>query len=62
MTVLKELRISKVLSQAELAEKAGISRDTVIHLEIGKQKPTFKTVRKLAKALGVEPGDIDFSV
>ena len=61
MATLKELRISKVLSQADLAEKAKVSRDTIIRLEKGKQKPNFITIRKLAKALNVSPGDIDFS-
>ena len=57
---LKELRIKAVLSQEDLARYANISAATVNRLEQGKQKPNFKTIRKLAKAFGVKPGDIEF--
>ena len=57
---LKELRIKAVLSQEDLARLANISAATVNRLEQGKQRPNFVTIRKLAKALGVEPGDIEF--
>ena len=60
MPNLKELRERQFLTQGELAQKAGLGRDTVNQIERGKQKPYFRTVRKLAKALGVKPGDIDF--
>jgi len=33
---------------------------TINRLENDKQKPSFKTIRKLAAALGVEPGEIEF--
>ena len=61
MSKLKELREKSVLSQRDLAETSGIAHATICRIETGKQKPTFKTIRKLAKALGVKPGDIDFS-
>ena len=57
---LKELRVKAILSQEDLGRIAGISPATVNRLEKGKQKPHFKTIRKLAKALGVEPEDIEF--
>ena len=57
---LKELRLKAVLSQEDLGRKAGISPATVNRLERDKQKPNFITIRKLAKALGVEPGEIEF--
>ena len=57
---LKELRIKAVLSQEDLARIADISAATVNRLEQNKQKPNFVTMRKLAKALGVEPGEIEF--
>ena len=61
MATLKELGEKAVLSQRDLAEKSGISYATVCRIETSQQKPHFKTIRKLAKALGVAPGDIDFS-
>ena len=60
MGTLKELRLKLFVSQAELAEKAGIAAETVNRLERRKRKPSFITIRKLAKALGVEPGEIEF--
>ena len=60
MKKLRSLRERLFLTQPELAEKAGISHITLNRLENGKQKPSFKTIRKLAKALGVEPEDIKF--
>ncbi len=60
MGTLKELRINLFITQAELATKAGITTETVNRLERGNRKPSFKTIRKLAEALGVEPGDIEF--
>jgi len=60
MTNIKDLREKAVLSQRDLAMKAGLSPNTINRLEKGKQKPTFVTARKLAKALDVKPGDIDF--
>ncbi len=60
MTTLKDLRIKKVLSQRDLAAQSGVGVATINRLENGLQKPTFKTIRKLAKALKVQPSDIDF--
>jgi DNA-binding XRE family transcriptional regulator len=51
---LRHVRLSRSLTQAELAERAGLSRATVMALEGGRDAwPT--TVRKLARALGVRP-------
>ena len=61
MAELRKLRENLFLTQVELAEKAQISEITLNRLENKKQKPSFKTIRKLAKALGVEPGDIEFN-
>jgi transcriptional regulator with XRE-family HTH domain len=57
---LKELRLKKYISQADLAKESGVSEATINRLEKGLHKPSFKTIRDLAKALGVEPGDIEF--
>ena len=60
MTKLRVLRERLFITQAELAKDAGIALVTLNRLENNKQKPSFKTIRKLAKALGVEPGDVEF--
>ena len=60
MGTLKELRLKLFITQAELATKAEITTETVNRLERGNRKPSFKTIHRLAKALGVEPGEIEF--
>jgi transcriptional regulator with XRE-family HTH domain len=50
---LKRLRLSKDMSQAALARRAGLTREYVNKLEAGKQDPSLTTISALAKALGV---------
>jgi len=53
---LAELRVGAVLTQEELAERAGVSLSTVCVAEAGKvEKPWPSTVRALAQAIGVSP-------
>lgn len=59
---LKAVRLAKMLSQEELAEKAGVSRVAITRLEAGTVDARFKTVRKLAAALGVEPTELTAEV
>lgn len=54
---LKGARERKGLTQQELAERAGVSRPTVTRLEAGMQANP-PTARKIAQALGCEPGDL----
>jgi transcriptional regulator with XRE-family HTH domain len=46
------------LSIAALARKAGVLRRTVADAEAGRTIPYPTTVRKLARALGIEAGDL----
>ena len=55
MKSLRQLREAAILSQNDLALKAGLSVNTICRLEKGKQKPNFKTTHKLARALGIKP-------
>jgi len=50
---LRLLRIAAALSQAELAERAGLSRQTVIRAE-SESVAMPSTILKLAKALNIE--------
>ena len=58
--LLKELRESRGLSQADLALFSGLNRRTIGELEAGSRKPYPSSRRKLAKALKVKPQDIEF--
>jgi DNA-binding XRE family transcriptional regulator len=53
-TKLRAFRRAAGLSQAELADKAGIHRRTVIKIERGERDPQWETAVALAHALGLE--------
>ncbi len=50
---LKELRVGAGLSQAQLAERAGLHLHGLTKLEQGDREPSWATVTALADALGV---------
>ena len=52
------LRSERRMSASELARKAGISKATVLSIEIGKANPTVETLQALADALGVTITDL----
>jgi transcriptional regulator with XRE-family HTH domain len=52
---LKDLRRGRMLTQRDLAERADIALSTVVNLEKQHTEPRFGTIRKLARALDVEP-------
>ncbi|MDQ3692781.1 MAG: helix-turn-helix domain-containing protein [Chloroflexota bacterium] len=56
---LRALRIARALSQRDLAERAGVTQKTVLDLELGRQEPRLRTIRRIATAFGVEPAEID---
>jgi transcriptional regulator with XRE-family HTH domain len=58
VAMLRELRRRRVLTLEELAQKAGVGRNTIWRLEHGVMGAQPRTIRKLAKALGVEPEDL----
>jgi transcriptional regulator with XRE-family HTH domain len=49
--LLKEARVSRRLSQYELAELSGIDRSWIAHLERGARRPTIEIAVKFADAL-----------
>lgn len=55
---LKDLRIERALTQEELAEKAGIGKNTVNRMERDLTEPRPSTLRKLAGALDVPPREL----
>ncbi len=48
---LKEIRVEKGLSQAQLAEMVGVSRNTISSIETGQFSPTAKLALVLCIAL-----------
>ena len=55
---LRDLRRQKVLSMRELEEKSGVSYNTIWRLENGVTGAQPRTIRKIARALGVDPGEL----
>jgi len=56
---LKQVREKRFLSQRDLAQKAGVSPTTILHLETGESpNPRLSTVRRIAEALGLDPNDL----
>ncbi len=54
---LRELRIAAGLTQAQLADRAGMHLHGLTKLEQGDREPAWATVLDLARALGVGVGD-----
>jgi transcriptional regulator with XRE-family HTH domain len=57
-TRIKEWRAQRGLSQRDLADVSGVSREYIARLELGQHDPTVSTLEKLAKALKVSVADL----
>jgi transcriptional regulator with XRE-family HTH domain len=55
---LKEARTRELLTQQELARKSGLGVNTIIRIERNQVEPHFRTIRKLAEALGIDPKEL----
>jgi len=55
---LLELRIHADLSQARLAEIAGVDRKTINRIENGHFSPALDTIVRLSVALGIQPSTL----
>lgn len=50
---LIKARLAQNLTQAELAERAGVKQSYVARLESGEGNPTVSSLQKIARALGL---------
>jgi putative transcriptional regulator len=50
---IRELRAARSITQQELADLVGVTRQTVIAMEQDKYSPSLETAFKVALALGV---------
>lgn len=55
---VRALREKSGFSQEEFADKAGVHRTYQSGIERGIRAPTIVVVERIAKALGVEPGEL----
>ncbi len=56
--VISPRRESAGLTQAELASRVGVTRQTLIAIEQGRYSPTLELAFQLARALGVRLDDV----
>ena len=54
MQAVRDIRLKRGLSQADLGKRAGITEYTISEIEAGKRTPRPSTLRKLAKGLDVD--------
>ena len=67
LTITNEIRklrfFTGEMTQQELAEKAGVSRQTIIAVEAGKYAPSLELAFRIADAFGVKIGEVfDYKV
>ncbi len=62
LTITNEIRklrfFTGEMTQQELAEKAGVSRQTIIAVEAGKYAPSLELAFRIADAFGVKIGEV----
>ena len=57
---LFDLRSAAGWTQTELAERIGVSRQSIVWWETGRAIPFGKNLIKLARVFGVDPGQIEW--
>jgi transcriptional regulator with XRE-family HTH domain len=57
-TQLRAARQRALLTQGELAARADVQPLTISRIETNKVEPRYSTIRKIAKALGVDPVEL----
>jgi putative transcriptional regulator len=55
---VKELRGAAGLRQEDLAERVGVSRQTIISIESGRYNPSLELAWRLSRSLGVAIEDL----
>lgn len=50
--LIRKLRLDMGLSQADLAQRVGVTTQTINLVESGKYNPTLKLCKRIAKELG----------
>lgn len=55
---IKELRMEKGLTQADVARELGIKQPVYADMETGPSEPRLSTLERLAEVFGVDPSDL----
>lgn len=59
MVSLRELRANRLLSIRELARIASVAPSTIFLIESGRTLPRQRVARQIARALRVDPNEVD---
>lgn len=57
-TKIREYRAKFGMSQEELAERVGVRRETIVHLENGRYNPSLRLAMNIAKIFGATVEEI----
>lgn len=55
---LKAWRVKRLMAQAEVAEKSGMSRSAITRAEQGDAAVNYANIRKIAAALGISTDEL----
>lgn len=58
LTNLKVIREDSRMTQQELADKIGVRRETILHLENNRYNPSLEMALKIARVFGMSVEDI----
>jgi transcriptional regulator with XRE-family HTH domain len=56
---MRQLMAHKGMTQSDLGRASGLGRDMISHYMRGVRYPSPRNLRKLAVALGIQPGELD---
>ena len=59
MRPLKTHRVEKMMTVRALATASGVSPTTLVKIEHGRVRPHYSTMLAVARALGVEPREVE---
>ena len=57
-TKIREYRVKLGISQEELAERVGVRRETIVHLENGRYNPSLRLAMDIAEVFSVTVEEI----
>ncbi len=59
MQKLRDARRGKLISIEGLADSSKVSTKTIVEIELGRQVPRLRTIKKLSDALEIDPATIE---
>ena len=61
MNILRKIRKENRLTQEAIGQKVGLTRQSIISIELGRTEPSLKTAYKLAKVFGMTIEELFFA-